>query len=585
MTTQKFSRAQIVTAVWFIIFAIFIIQLFRIQIIRHEELATAADQMQISKRTINPRRGQIFTRDHGGTIAPLALNQTVYTVFADPSQVNDYSRIRNVVTRIAGEQILPDNLTEARLTDRENQFLVLARQITNAQMLAIREEGLAGVGFQVSSRRVYPEGNLAAQVLGFVNADGVGQYGIEQFFNQELSGKPGLLQAVTDVRQIPLTIGAHDISIPAIDGTDHILTIDRSIQSTVETFLKQGMESASVESGSVVVMDPQNGQVLAMANFPTFNPEEYHQVTDVAAFQNSAVSYAFEPGSTMKVMMTGVALDRGVITPNTTFRNTGCVQIDDARICNLSRQVDGRTMTMTEVLQWSLNTGVIWQLQQLGDGEITRSARQIMFDYYSDHFRFNRITGIEQPGEISGWMEPPDTPHGARVTYANMTFGQGSSMTMVQFTAAFAATINGGIFYQPTLIYGTFDEDGKKILNEPRILRENVLSRRASADLMQMIYDSRRMNRPNAYHGFFTGAKTGTAQVFDPATGRYSDTITIGTAIGFGADRDKTARYVIMVRLDGYDQRVNNNITAGVFAINIFDNIANFMNQYKGISK
>ena len=583
MTTQKLSRAQILTAGFFVLFAIFVFQLFTIQILRHEKYSAIADQMQISKRTINPRRGQIFTRDQSGKIAPLVLNQTVYTVFADPSQVTNYAKIRDTVTKIAGDQMLPDNLTKERLTNWENQFLVLARQVTNTQMQTIREENLRGVGFQASSRRVYPEGNLAAQVLGFVNVDGYGQYGIEQFFNEELSGTPGLLQAVTDVRQIPLTIGAHDIYIPTEDGTDYILTIDRSIQSAAEDFLRQGMEVAGVDSGSILVMDPRNGQVLAMADYPTFNPAEYHEVTNIRAFQNSIVSYAFEPGSTMKVMMTGVSLSQEAIRPDTTFRNTGCVQIDDARICNFSRQVDGRTMTMTEVLQWSLNTGTIWQLQQLGGGEITRRARDIMFEYYSERFRFDRPTGIEQPNEASGLMQPPNTPHGARVTYANMTFGQGSSMTMMQFTSAFAAMMNGGTFFQPTLIYGTFDENGRVALNEPRIVRENVLSKRASSDLMQMIYESRRMNRPNAYHGYFTGAKTGTAQVFDPATGRYSETHTIGTAIGFGADRDRTARYVIMVRLDGYEQR--NNITAGVFAINIFDNLANFMNQYKGISR
>lgn len=582
MATQKISRSMYLKVGLFVILAIFAVSLFSIQIINHDKYLALAEQMQTSKRTINPVRGQIYTRDKNGEITPLVLNQTVFTVFADPTQINDAEKIRDTIQKNAPDQVIMNNLTDAKLIDDNNQYLVLARQVERSQVDKIRAENLAGVGFQSTVRRVYPEGNLAAQVLGFVNVDGKGQYGVEQFLNSELAGKPGLLQSVTDVRRIPLSIGANDVSIPAQDGMDYILTIDRSIQLQAEQILKNGLDKAGSGSGAVLVMNPQNGQILAMANYPTYNPAEYTEVKNGADFQNSTVSYAFEPGSVMKTLSTGTALDKGAITPDTTFHNTGCVKVDDATICNLSRGVDGQTMTMTEVLQWSLNTGAVWQLQQLGNGDITRDARQILFDYYTEHYRFGKKTGIEQFGEAVGTIQPPTTLNGARVVYANMTFGQGMTVTMTQFAAAFSAAINGGTYYQPTLIDGTLDRNGREKLNEPKVIKQDVLSAQASNELKQMVYESRHANNPNAYGGFYTGSKTGTAQVYDPATGTYSATVTTGTIIGFGADKEKTPQYVIMVRVDGGERQGSG---TGATAQPIFDAMANYINQYEGISR
>jgi cell division protein FtsI/penicillin-binding protein 2 len=542
-----------------------------------------ASAMQTSKLTINPTRGRIFVRDHNGELAPLVLNQTVFTVFADPSQVKDSKKVREILQKNAPNELLENNLTDKKLTEKDRQYLVLARQVTNAQVQAIKQENLAGIGFQTTTRRVYPEGNLAAQALGFVNADGLGQYGIEQYLNDELTGKAGLLQAVTDVRRIPLTIGASDVNVPVQDGADYVLTIDRSVQLQAEQLLQKGMEDAGVKTGSILVMNPQNGQIMAMADYPTYNPAEYNKVEDGAVFQNRTTSYSFEPGSVMKTLTTGVALDQGKITPSTTFRNTGCLMIDDARICNLSRQVDGRTMTMTEVLQWSLNTGVIWQLEQIGGGEINRSARDTFYKYLTENYRFGSKTGIEQSNEALGKVNSPDIT-GARVNYANMTFGQGMTVTMIQFASAFSAAINGGTYYQPTLIHGVLNENNEEKAQEPKILAQSILSEEASRNLEEMIYEARRLNNATAYDGFYVGAKTGTAQLYDAETGRYSDTKTTGTAIGFGADKDKTPRYVIMIRLDEYEQQ-GSDTTGGTQALRIFDKMANYLNQYKGLSK
>ena len=191
----KISRAQWLTFGLFLVLAIFLARLFYIQIIEHDKYTAQADQMQISKRTINPTRGEFFVRDADGTLAPLVQNQTVYTVFADPTQVKDVGKIRDLIQRVAGGQAINSNFD--KLKDTKTQYVVLARQVSHTQGEQIREADLAGVGLQATSRRVYPEEGLAAQVLGFVNVDGEGQYGLEQYFNKELTGEPGLLQSVT----------------------------------------------------------------------------------------------------------------------------------------------------------------------------------------------------------------------------------------------------------------------------------------------------------------------------------------------------------------------------------------------------
>lgn len=580
--SEKLSRASRLTIGLFLVLAIFLVRLFYIQVINHEEFLAKANQMQISKRTINPERGQLYAKDQNGEIVPLVLNQTVYTVFADPTQVKDVKKVEKLVTDVAGDQMIEANFD--KLTSTTLQYVVLARQITHSQAEKIQEADLAGVGLQSSSRRVYTEGKLANQVLGFVNADGEGQYGLEQYLNTELTGEAGLLQSVTDVRRIPLTIGVHDVSIPAKDGTDYVLTIDRSVQAQAESILQEGLNNVNSDSGSIIVMDPNNGHIVAMANYPDFDPSNYTKVTDAAAFQNHAVSYAFEPGSVMKAMTTSMSLDLGTINPDTTFTDPNCMQIDDAKICNAEgdEKFTGRTFTMTKVLQYSLNTGVMWQLQQIGGGDITKAARQTMYEYFHDRYRFGQKTGVEQPGEVGGTIFSPDNVQGNKVRYANMTFGQGVSVTMVQMAAAFSATVNGGTYYQPTLIDGTLDQDGKETANQSKVVSDNVISDSASSNIRKMMFEARRGSWPTADGGYYVGSKTGTAQIYDDATKTYSKDRTTGTTIGFGADKDGNAQYVIMVRIEYSGKQ---GFAGSVAANPVFTKMSNWLAQYEGITK
>jgi cell division protein FtsI/penicillin-binding protein 2 len=582
---RNMSRSLFLTVLVFLALAVLLIRLWFIQVVDHDEYLAKANQMQISKTTINPTRGQIYVRDQDGTLAPLVLNQTVYTLFADPTQVEDAAKIKTEVNKVAGGQVISGALD--KLTDTKTQYVVLAKNLTRAQANAIHDADLAGLGLQSGTKRVYPEGDLAAQTLGFVNSDGVGQYGVEQYLNKQLSGTPGVLQSVTDVRHIPLTIGAHDVSVPAINGTDYVLSIDRSVQKEAENILKEGMDNVHSTSGSIIVMDPQNGHVLAMANYPSFDPADYGKVTDASAFQNAVVSYGFEPGSVMKTLTTATSLNMGKITPNTTYVNPGCDQVADAKICNASgdEYLIGRTLTMTDVLRYSLNTGVIWQLQNLGGGTINLTARNAIYDYFYNHFLLGHKTGIELPNESAGVIFAPTDVQGNNVRYANMVFGQGIDVTMLQMASAFSAAVNGGTYYKPTVIDGTVNQNGEEERTAPTITKSDVVSEQTSTELKNMMLTARRATYPTADNGYFVGSKTGTAQLYDPATGTYWDTEdkTIGTMLGFGADADGTARYVIMVRVNKDDKSSGFAVTTA--ANPVFTKMTNWLNTYEGLKK
>jgi len=577
------SRAQWLSFGLFLVLAIFVVRLFVIQVIEHDKYAAQADEMQISKRTINPTRGEFFVRDSDGTLLPLVLNQTVYTVFADPTQIKDVAKVRDLIQRVAGGQAITGNFS--KLDNTKMQYVVLARQVTHVQAERIQAADLAGVGLQATSRRVYPEGGMAAQTLGFVNADGKGQYGLEGYLNQDLTGTPGLLQSVTDVRHIPLTIGAHDVSIPAKDGTDYVLTIDRGVQAHVENSLADGLKKVGATKGSVVVIEADTGRVVALANLPSFDPANYNKVADAAVFENRVAMQPYEPGSVIKPFTIGAAINLGSISRSSTFLDTGCVVISDAKVCNLYRVVDGQTLSVGQILQYSLNTGAIWALQQMGGGDINLTARQRLYDYFTNNYRFVRKTNIEIGGETVGSIMKPDDPNGAAVTYSNMTFGQGLNLTMIQVVAAFAALINGGIYYQPTLILGTVNQSGQLVEQLPKTLASDVLKPTVSRDVKEMLRDIRAKGLATARtdRGYYVGGKSGTAETIDPATGKYGGP-TIGSYLGFIGDKTGQPKYAIMVRVD--DAQVAAGMTTGTGAAQpIFDSVSQFIADYKGVTK
>jgi cell division protein FtsI/penicillin-binding protein 2 len=551
-------------------FLIIVMRLFYLQILQHDHYVELANKEQVKKLIIPAKRGKIYALDHKQPVE-LVMNQEVYVVFADPTVIEEPLKVEKTVREIAGGNLVDGNL-QGMLTDKSTQYKIIARDVSLRQAEMIKSKELKGVGFQKVSKRVYPEGSLAAQTLGFVNHEGKGQYGVESALNKRLIGTDGILKSVTDVANVPLSIGNENIHKAPVNGDNIVLTIDRNIQSKTEEALATGLQQAGATHGSVMVMDPNNGHVLAMANLPTYNPAQFTKVTDPSAFVNTTVSMPYEPGSVIKTLTVATGLDRGVIEPDSTFYNTDKIQVQDRTITNALKGITGN-ITIQSALNNSLNTGMVTIAQRLGDGnQITKGARDTIYSYFHDRFGLGEPTGIELAGEASGTVISPDDQQGNAVRYSNMVFGQGLDITMVQVCSAFSAIINGGTYHSPTVVAGTYN-DGILKTEDNSKSKPNVLSPEASRKAREMIHTARTSYTSTDTPGYYTGGKTGTSQTIE--NGEYVSNQTIGTYLGFGGD-DNSSKYVIMVQVSGK----NMNLEGNKHAMPIFTDISNWMLTY-----
>jgi len=553
--------------------AIFIVRLFYLQVIDHDRYISLANQEQLKRLVIPAARGEIYAMD-GDTPVKIVLNETVYTVFVDPQVVTKPREVVEAIRSIAGGNAR-DNLDEL-VAKKASRYQIVATKVTRKQAELLKKRELKGLGFQATSQRVYPEGQLAAQTLGFVNAENKGQYGIEGYFNNRLVGKDGMLQSVTDVSNVPLTVGRHNINQPAKNGDSIALTIDRNIQSYTEKALADGLARTHATNGSVIVMDPHTGKVLAMANLPTYNPAEYNKVTDAQAFNNGIVTTPYEAGSVFKTFTVATGLDKGVIEPNSTYVNTDRITVEDRTIVNAAKGHTG-TITIQDALNFSLNTGMVTIAQRLGDGsQITRSARDTIYRYYHDKFGLGALTGIQVSGEAEGRVISPEEQEGNAVRYSNMVFGQGLDITMVQVAAGFSALVNGGNYYYPTVIDGVVKDDGRLSPEKPRAPRLGIVTKSTSDKLRSMTYQARQSLPSGDRPGYYIGGKTGTSQTIE--NGKYVLDQTIATYLGYGGTETQS-KYVIMVQVSGK----NMNLEGGLHAKPIFTDISNWMIDYMKI--
>jgi len=573
------SRAKKIAIVTLAVVAIFIARLFYIQVVQYEKYVAQADQEQVKQFTLHAKRGEIYAMD-GSTPAKLVMNQTVYTVWADPTEVTDKSAVISALNSIAGGNVR-DNFAQY-LDMSHSRYQVLATKVTMQQAEMLKKKRLAGVGFDGVSQRVYPEGQLASQVLGFVDANGEGKYGFEQANDAQLKGKDGLLKTVTDIRDVPLTVSDKNIRQPAVNGQNMVLTIDRNIQAETEQALADGVAKSGADHASAIVMDPQTGKVLAMANVPTYDPSQLNKVTDVAQLNNDIISVPYEPGSDIKTFTVATGVDKGVITPASTYDNTGQIKIDDITINNATKTaaVTGN-ITMQTALNWSLNTGMVTIAERLGDGNyITRQARDTMYNYFYNRFRLGKATGIELANEQQGVIVSPADVQGNAVRYSNMAFGQGMDVTMLQVASGFCSVINGGVYYNPTVINGTVSDDG--VFTEARNASKAavVVTPATSQVVREMVHEAHyaTYNPHDGSDRYFIGGKTGTSQTIK--NGKYINDQTIGTYLGFGGATADNPRYVVMVEISDKDKSMG----GGTDAKPIFNTISNWLINYLGLT-
>ena len=572
------KRTDLIRIILALCFLMIILRVYFLQVVEHQKYVDLALSQQTMQNTIFAKRGEIYMMD-GTQTTPVVMNEKVYTISVDPFLLRtEHGQDRSqVLAKIDGLiQGYGINTWDKVFANEVSRYAVIAKNVPYEKAKQIKEAKITGVYAQGSTKRVYPEGDLAAQVLGFVNADGKGQYGIEGGLDKELTGVNGILKTVKDVNNIPLTIGKNNVRVPAQDGKNIVLSIDRNIQKKAEDVVKSVSEKFQISRASAVVMNPRNGQILAMVGTPSYNPAEYAKVTDARVFQTDVTMDAFNPASVCKTFALAAAVDSGVMTPETTYVNTDLVTIDGWPIQNAIKGHTG-VIPMQEVFTYSLNTGSIQALRLLGgsETEITYQGKEKLYDYYHNRLGLGRYTGIEL-AEARGTIVPPTDIDATNARYANMTFGQSLDLTMIQVVTAFSAVVNGGDYYTPTLVAGEM-KNGEFAKNELKPRDHQALESSTSETMRRMLHTARLVfpNVKTYDEGVYVGGKTGTAQVVK--NGKYTFDETIGTYVGYGA-RSETdyPEYVIMTKV----RADNRKLDGGMNAKPIFDEISQFMVNY-----
>jgi cell division protein FtsI/penicillin-binding protein 2 len=545
-TNSHLFRIKFWYGIILLIMAVFLVRAFYLQVIKHEFYKNSALTGQYKEYQIPPKRGNIEVKNGEATV-PIVLNEVKYTLFADPVYVAEKRETAEKVQQIIG----------GKIEDIENQlnqntrYVVLAKKLDKSKKEQLESLEIFGIGLREQSYRTYPQGKMAASLLGFVNDDGEGKYGIEQYMNDILAGKPGQLKAITDAKGVPLVSNKDNVIEEPEDGSRVVLTVDMSMQQQLEKILKSGLKKAISKSGSVVVMDPDDGSIKAMASYPTYNPSEFFNVKDASVFNNTNVSDPYEVGSVMKPLTLAAALDSGAVKKNTSYYDKGYFEIDNAKIENVEEVSGAGTRTMADILRMSLNTGATWLLMQMGDGEINEKARVTWHDYMVNKYQFSKVTGIEQGYESGGSVPDPKEGFGLGIQYANTAFGQGVTLTPVQMASAISSVINGGTYYKPRLVEKILKADGSEELNKPEVVKSGVVNSTTSNIIKEFMINVVNSNYYvygyNLRPKYSVGGKSGTAQIPNPTGGYYEDKFN-GSFMGFvGGDKPE---YVIFVRVN-----------------------------------
>jgi stage V sporulation protein D (sporulation-specific penicillin-binding protein) len=554
-TPKKTVSANTRILIWYgallLVAAVFIWRLFYLQIIRHDYYQKLAFADQLKEYKITAPRGLIKAHDGSETV-PIVLNESLYTLYVDPTFAKkEASDDAQKLAAITGGEV---NTYENLIKTPNTRYVILQKRLTQAQKDKILALKLPGVGLQEQNYRNYPQGSLASQLLGFVNNDGNGTYGIEQALNKELAGTDGELKAITDAAGVPLAASHDNVQVDPKAGDDVVLTVDLAMQKQLESTLKKGLDRAKSKSGSALIMDPYTGAVKAMANWPTYDPAQYYKESDASVFSNAAVSSPLEVGSIMKTLTAAAALDQGVIKPDTSYYDPSRWPLDGHEITNIEEDGGAGTHNIGDILNLSINTGATWMLMQMGGktGEVNQKARDAWHAYMVNHFQLGKKTGIEQGYEAEGYIPDPEKGYALQLAYANTSFGQAMTATPVQMGAAISSVINGGTYYQPHLIDYTLNSNGQKIVRKPQVVNNHVVSAEVGKQmigLMEYVVDGHKQAFPylNFPNNYIVGGKTGTAQIANPNGGYYGDKYN-GTYMGFvGGDKPQ---YVIVVRVN-----------------------------------
>jgi cell division protein FtsI/penicillin-binding protein 2 len=496
-------------------------------------VAHGAEEALSASDTTGPR-GSIFFTDKNGALTSVATDKEFPVVYAVPKVMDDPIGAASKVADILG--ISKDSL--AVRFAKKSSYELLAKKVDDEVAKKIGDLSIKGIYVASEPFRFYPMGIFASQLLGYVGPSETdnaqrGKYGLEKMYDDTLTGK----------------------SAPT-PGRDLSTTLDPNIQIESEHLLADIVKEHNAVGGSVIVEDPRTGKILALANNPTFDPNNY-QDAELSTFLNPTTQELYEPGSVFKIITMAAGIDSGKITPDTTYNDTGSLVVNGKTIKDWDQKVHG-VLTMTNVIEQSLNIGAAFAERQTGDA---------IFTSYLKRFGLGTKTGIDLPGEVSGNLQGITAKHAPAIAFAEASFGQGVSVTPIQMINAFAAIANGGRLMRP---YINADL-------APQVIDDAVIKRDTAAKVVKMMVSAVDKNIIARVNGYTIAGKTGTAQIADPVHGGYLSGTYNNTYIGFGPASDP--KFVILVRL----LKPEGAALAGATVVPAFQQLAQFLINYYDI--
>jgi len=548
-------RPFLVLIVFFLFSATIFSRLVFLQILNRQFWTALGEGQQNDVSPITGRRGEIFFQQG----EPLAINKAAKYVFICPKEIKNKEETAQILSEALNikQDELFEKVSETRL------FEPVKHKLSEEEQQKIKEANIPGVYLEDEVVRYYPQKNLASHVVGFLAGDNTGQYGVEGFYNDILSGK----EILASNEKGPFGYLLFSDSYKASKGADIFLTIDSSIQFKAEELLSKWQEKLGFEAGEILVLEPNSGEVLALAVAPSFDPNFYWQTEDLRVFQNPFAQKLFEPGSVLKPVVMAAGLNEGKITPQTKYIDKGILHIGGWPIENYGKYVWGE-QTMTGVLEKSINTGAVFAEQQIGHKTFLK---------YLEKFGLFEETGIDLQGEV--FSENLEFKKGYEINYATASYGQGIEITPIQLVRVFATIANQGKMPKLHLVSKIIENGQEKQLNFAN--QEQIISPEAASQITAMLISvvENGFAKSAKVPGYWIAGKTGTAQiswpVLDIQRAGYSDK-TWQTFVGFAPAL--SPQFLIMVRLT--DPKTK---TAEYSAVPIFQELAQYIIDYWGI--
>jgi len=537
------GRISFIHFVFIVLFLALSCQLYNIQIRENSKFVNQAEALHDTTAILTPERGLIYFQDKNKEYIPVAINKKYYSLYAIPKEIENPEETSELLS-----EIIPLSYEEIFLhLNKENDpYEPLLKKIEDDDLInEIKDAQIKGVYLGEESYRYYPLGSSAAQVIGFVGEadDGLikGRYGLESYYDAILSGRKGIFTGIKDAlgRLVRSNFSEEE---KIVEGLSIETTIDKNIQFATDKALNNLIESRGASKGTIIVMEVKTGKILALANLPTFDINDFSDIKDYSIFRNFATEERYEPGSVMKPFTMAAGLDTGKVTPDTTYIDKGYYEIGGYRITNYQNQVHGET-TMRNVLEFSINTGAIFVAEQVGNETLRK---------YFKKFGFAETTGIDLPLEITGDLSNLEHPKSNPTYFATASYGDGISVTTMALIRAYAIIANKGRLVTPYLVESTRDRAGNRTslisteyLSNPKQIINQETTETLTSMLVGVIENGYGGNAK--IKGYSLAGKTGTSFVYLEDEKGYSDDV-VHSFVGFFPASD--SKYIILVKMD-----------------------------------